>query len=260
MWFDSHCHLQDEPDPQAALGRAESAGVGAIVCAGTDEGQSRRAIDLAFSYAPSVWATVGLHPHDAAQGVAGVERLISEVGVGGAGRVVAIGECGLDYHYDRSPRAAQREAFAFQVSLARELAAALIIHTRDAWEDTLDVLRAEGPPERTVFHCFTGGPGEARLCLDLGAYLSFSGIVTFANAAEVRDAAGICPAERLLVETDSPYLAPVPHRGQRNEPAFVPLVGAAVAAARGVAIPELERSSWEAAVEAFDLGRPVAPR
>ncbi len=132
--------------------------------------------------------------------------------------VVGIGECGLDYHYDHSPRPVQREAFALQIELAHRHGLALVIHTREAWEDTFDILGAAGVPERTIVHCFTGGPEEARRCLDLGASLSFSGVVTFKNADDVRQAAALCPWDRLLVETDSPFLAPVPHRGTLNEP------------------------------------------
>ena len=124
-----------------------------------------------------------------------------------------MGECGLDYYYEHSPRDAQRRAFAEQIALAGDHDLALVIHTRDAWPETFDILGAEGVPERTVFHCFTGGPEEARRCLDLGAWLSFSGIVTFKAAADLREAAALCPLDRMLVETDSPYLAPVPHRG-----------------------------------------------
>jgi TatD DNase family protein len=164
---------------------------------------------------------------------------------------VAVGECGLDYHYDFSPRPAQREAFAAQIELARSKGLALVVHTREAWDDTFDILRSSGGVDRTVFHCFTGGPDEARLALDLGAYLSFSGIVTFKTADDLRAAAAMAPLERLLVETDAPYLAPVPHRGRPNEPAFVPLVGAAVAATRGVPVEDVERHTWANARTVF---------
>jgi TatD DNase family protein len=135
--------------------------------------------------------------------------------------VIAVGEAGLDHYYDHSPRDVQRTAFTAQIQLAHERGLPLVIHTRDAWADTFDVLDAEGMPERTIFHCFTGGPDEARACLDRGAFLSFSGIVTFKTATDLQAAARLCPADRLLVETDSPYLAPVPHRGRTNQPAFV---------------------------------------
>ncbi len=228
MWTDSHCHLT--PDGAGtAVAEARAAGVDRIVCVGTDADHSADAIAVAAAHA-GVWATVGLHPHDAVAGVEWVAGLL-----GGPG-VVAVGECGLDYHYDHSPRPVQREAFAAQVALARARDLALVVHTREAWDDTFAILAAEGVPDRTVFHCFTGGPEEARRCLDLGAWLSFSGIVTFPNATDVRAAAALCPLDRMLVETDSPYLAPVPHRGKTNEPAFLPAVGAALAAARNEAV------------------------
>jgi TatD DNase family protein len=238
VWTDSHCHLQDAADPEDALQRARAAGVTRLVCVGTDAGQSRRALALAGD---GVWATVGLHPHDAKQGVEGVAS------------PVAVGECGLDYHYDHSPRPTQRDAFAAQVVLAHRHGLALVVHSREAWDDTLAILESEGVPERTVFHCFTGGAHEARRCLELGAFLSFSGIVTFKGAGGVREAAALCPAERLLVETDSPFLAPVPHRGQPNEPANVALVGAAVAEVRGEAAEDVAASSWAATAAAFGL-------
>jgi TatD DNase family protein len=228
-WTDSHCHLDDDGLPggaDAALAAARVAGVAAFVCVGTDAVRSAAALAIAAAHG-DVWATVGLHPHDAVQGVATIVDLVDRP------RVVAIGECGLDYHYDHSPRDVQRAAFAAQVALARERGLPLVIHTREAWADTFAVLAAEGTPATTVFHCFTGGPDEARRCLDLGAYLSFSGIVSFKTATDVRAAAAICPDENLLVETDAPYLAPVPHRGRRNEPAYLPAVGAALAAATG---------------------------
>ncbi len=238
MWADSHCHLQYEGITEDALARAAEAGVGRIICVGTDAPQSEKAIEVARAHPGTVWATVGLHPHDAIQGVDGI------VGMLGPPEVVGIGECGLDYHYDHSPREVQREAFAAQIGLAHEHNLALVIHTREAWDDTFAILCAEGVPERTVFHCFTGGPTEARLCLDLGARLSFSGIVTFKTAGDVREAAALAPLDRVLVETDAPYLTPVPHRGRPNGPAFVPVAGAAVAAARGVPIEDVEAATW----------------
>ncbi len=258
MWFDSHCHLQDDPDPAQATSKARAAGVEGIVCVGTDATESLRAIELAGELGPGVWATVGVHPHEARHGTGAAEKLLEDSVVAGDRRVVGVGECGLDYHYDHSSRPEQRSAFAAQIHLARRYELALVVHTREAWEDTFDLLGSEGAPERTVFHCFTGGPAEARRCLDLGAYLSFSGIVSFPKAHDVREAAALCPAERLLVETDSPFLAPVPHRGKRNEPSLVPLVGAAVAAARGVATQDVEDGSWEAACAAFSLDSALA--
>ena len=159
----------------------------------------------------------------------------------------------LDYHYDHSPREVQREAFAAQIALAHEHGLALVIHTREAWDDTFDILAAEGVPERTVFHCFTGGPTEARRGLDAGASLSFSGIVTFKTAGDVREAAALAPLDRILVETDAPYLTPAPHRGTPNGPAFVALVGAAVAAAKAVPVEDVEAATWANCAALFGL-------
>ena len=247
MWADSHCHLQYEGITDDALARAAEAGVARIICVGTDAAQSEQAIQVARAHPGTVWATVGLHPHDASQGVEGIVGLLS------APEVVGVGECGLDYHYDHSPREAQREAFAAQVALAHEHGLALVIHTREAWDDTFAILRAEGVPERTVVHCFTGGPTEATLALDLGASLSFSGILTFKTAGDIRDAAAAAPLARVLVETDAPYLAPVPHRGRPNQPAHVALVGAALAGIKGLAVEEVEQATWANTAALFGL-------
>ncbi|MGH9106548.1 MAG: TatD family hydrolase [Acidimicrobiales bacterium] len=247
MWCDSHCHVPYQGLAVDAIEQARAAGVTRMVTVGTDAAQSAAALEVARSH-DGVWATVGLHPHDASAGVGTVEPLLQ-----GQPKLVAVGECGLDYHYDLSPRAAQREVFAAQVALANRHGLALVVHTREAWEDTFDILAAVGPPERTVFHCFTGGRDEARRALDIGAWLSFSGIVTFKGAAEVREAAALCPLERLLVETDSPFLAPAPHRGKPNSPRWAPLVGAGVAAAKGIPVAEVEAASWAGAEAAFAL-------
>jgi TatD DNase family protein len=234
-WFDSHCHVHDPGIPggaAAAVEEARAAGVMGMITVGCDRETSLAAIEVARSHA-GLWATVGLHPHEAVKGVESVVDLLS------ADRVVAVGEAGLDYYYDHSPRDVQREAFAAQIQLAHERGLPLVIHSRDAWDDTFDVLSAEGVPERTIFHCFTGGSEEAQRCIELGAFVSFSGIVTFKNAAPIQEAARAVPLERVLVETDAPYLAPVPHRGQPNRPAWVPFVGAFVAELRGLGIEEL---------------------
>jgi TatD DNase family protein len=159
----------------------------------------------------------------------------------------------LDYHYDHSPRETQREAFAAQIAVAHARDLPLVIHTREAWADTFALLTGADRPECIVFHCFTGGPAEARTGLDLGAYLSFSGIVSFKGAADVRAAAALCPLDRLLVETDAPYLAPVPHRGRPNEPAYLPAVGASLAAATQRDIETLAAATARNASVAFRL-------
>jgi TatD DNase family protein len=246
VWTDSHCHLDYEGVPTDAVERARAAGVTRIVTVGTDVEHSAQAAAVAAEH-DNVWATVGVHPHDAVGGIVGIAELLD------APRVVAVGECGLDYHYDHSPRDAQRAAFAAQIAMARDRGLALVVHTREAWDDTLSILTAEGMPDRTVIHCFTGGPHEARRALDVGAWVSFSGIVTFKNADDVREAARLCPLDRMLVETDAPFLAPVPHRGKPNEPAYVAVVGEAVAAVKGVAPEDVAEASSQNASTVFGI-------
>jgi TatD DNase family protein len=273
IWTDSHCHLQDDPDPAETLALARVARVGRVVCAGTDAASSRRAVTLANelsgvapgSSAPyasgvgttEVWATVGLHPHDARAGLGEVTEFLDELSADEGlrrSRVVAIGECGLDYHYDNSPREAQREVFAAQVALANRHNLALVIHTREAWNDTFSILEHEGVPSRTIFHCFTGGEQEARRCLRIGGFLSFSGIVTFANAAELRQVVTHCPLDHLLIETDSPFLTPVPHRGRRNSPSNVTVVGDTVAQLKAFEPEVLAAVTWLNTEKAYGLG------
>lgn len=256
QWTDSHCHLDDPRHPDGldgVLADARAAGVTTMITVGCDAASSQRAITLAQAH-EGVWATVGLHPHEARFGVDSILAVLDDPA--NADVVVAIGEAGLDYFYDHSPREAQRTAFAAQVQLAHERRLPLVIHTREAWADTFDVLAAEGVPEHTIFHCFTGGAAEATRCLDLGAFLSFSGIVTFKNATEVHEAARRCPIDRLLVETDSPYLAPVPHRGRPNQPAYVVAVGSAIAALQGLTTERVSEQTRANAAVAFPRLRP----
>ena len=253
-WTDSHCHIPYDGVDESVIADARAAGVTRLVTIGTDAQQSAAAIDVARRH-DGVWATVGLHPHDAKNGVDTILPLLADPDA----KVVAVGECGLDYHYDHSPRDVQRDAFAAQIALAHAHDLALVIHTREAWDDTFDVLQASRVPARTVFHCFTGGEPEARRALDTGAHLSFSGIVTFKAAADVQAAARMCPMDRLLVETDAPYLAPVPHRGQPNRPAWVSVVGAAVAALKGVAAEVVQSVTWDNAEGLFGLQSPGGP-
>ncbi len=238
-WIDAHCHLQDRffdsaPDAQVALeatlARAAGAGVERAVVIGTDLESSAQALALVRRESPiELYATVGLHPHDAASDLSPVAALARE----GAPRLVGIGECGLDYFYEHSARDAQRASFAAQLGLAHELDLALVIHARDAFDDLFDILDSEGVPARTVIHCFTGTPVDVDGCLQRGCDVSISGVVTFKNAEALREATKLIPLDRLHVETDSPFLAPVPHRGRVNEPSFVSVVGEYVAALRG---------------------------
>ncbi len=249
-WVDSHCHPQMVTGgAEAAIARAREAGVRAMVVVGTDLESSRQAVDLAAQH-PDVFATVGLHPHDASRLDAEWDDLVA---LARSPRVVAVGEAGFDFHYMHSPPDAQDAAFRAQIRLANHLDRALVIHSREAWDATFTVLVEEGVPARTVFHCFTGGPTEAQRALDLGAHLSFSGIVSFKSADDVRAAAARCPADRLLVETDAPYLAPVPYRGKENEPALIGAVGEALAAAVGRDPADIAASTGAAATTWLNL-------
>ncbi|MBV9746354.1 MAG: TatD family hydrolase [Acidobacteriia bacterium] len=219
---DSHCHLDDkqfDSDREETVARARAAGVETMLAIGTGEGPPdlEAAIRLAEQFG-FVYATVGVHPHDAAKTTEEtfehIRRLLHHP------KVLAIGEIGLDYHYDFSPREVQRAAFERQLELAAQAKLPVVIHTREAWDDTISILRAASP-DSGIMHCFTGDADQARQALDLGFHLAFGGVLTFPKAEIVREAARITPADRLLVETDCPYLAPVPMRGKRNEPAFL---------------------------------------
>ena len=235
-WTDAHCHIQENfraqegPDVAEILSRSVDAGVSRVVVVGTDAATSAQALAVTEIDSPvQIYATVGLHPHDAASDLAEVAALAR----GGHPRLVGIGETGLDYFYEHSPRSAQRAAFAGQIALAHELDLALVIHARDAFDDLFAILRSEGVPSRTVIHCFTGTPADAEGCLAAGCDISVAGVVTFKNAEALREAVRLVPLDRLHVETDSPFLAPVPYRGRPNEPALVAVVGEYVAHLRG---------------------------
>lgn len=243
---DSHCHLADEAfldDVEAVIARAKEAGLVEALCVveSSDPDEVARAAGVRALW-PSLRTTAGVHPHRAARYAARVSAVCDDVRarVATDPAVRAVGEVGLDYHYDMAPRDLQREVFAAQVDLARDLDLPLVVHTREADDDTIDVLRQSGDGVvRGVFHCFSGDVTLARRALDLGFHVSFSGIVTFPKALAIREAAAYVPDDRLLVETDSPYLAPVPRRGTRNEPAWVAHVTACVANLRGADVAVL---------------------
>ena len=255
MWADSHCHLHDPRIPDGsdgAIRAARDSGVHTMITVGCDRPTSEAALALADAH-HDVFATIGLHPHDASQGVDTITDLFDQHRANP--NLVAVGEAGLDYYYEHSPRDIQKAAFAAQIQIAHEMNLPLVIHTRDAWTDTFDLLDAERTPERTVFHCFTGGPDEAAQCLRRGAHISFSGIVTFKGAPEVQEAARYCPVDRLLIETDSPYLAPVPHRGSTNRPAWVGDVGRFVAELREIDVSAVAEATSGTTRELFELHR-----
>jgi TatD DNase family protein len=251
MWFDNHCHLTtmqstSKVDPAEAVAAATAGGVSHLLTVGCTVEDSAEAAAIASRF-DHVWATAGVHPHDAAGGIDGLVPLLDDE------NVVAVGECGLDFHYDRSPRGVQADVFRQQISIANDRGLPLVIHTREAWDETFTVLDAEGIPARTVFHCFTGGPAEAAACVERGALLSFSGIVTFPSATDLQAAAVDTPIERLLVETDSPFLAPVPHRGKRNEPANVAVVGGFLAELRGEPAEDLAAATMANACQFYGV-------
>jgi TatD DNase family protein len=243
QWVDSHCHVdmpQFDADRDEVVARAREAGlVEMLVVGGVDEAAGhRRALEVAGRF--RLPATVGVHPHEARLAT---ESVYDELrGLAREGRIVAIGEIGLDFHYDHSPRDVQREVFRRQVRLAREVGLPIVVHTREADGETADILGQEGASEAGgVIHCFTGGLEFARRALDLGFLISFSGIVAFPRAEVIQQVAREVPADRLLLETDAPFLAPPPHRGKRNEPAFVVDVARKVAAVRATTAEALAR-------------------
>jgi TatD DNase family protein len=242
LWTDSHCHLAmdafDE-DRDEVLRRCEEVGVGRLVIVGTNPGDWRACADLARS--PRRKATAGVHPHEASCWSPATRATLEEALEDTA--IAAVGEIGLDYHYDLSPREIQRTAFADQLAIASERGLPVVVHSREAFEDTVGLLSAHAQGLRGVIHCFTYGPEEAKAFLDLGLHLSFSGIITFPKAPLIREAALLTPWERLLVETDAPYLAPVPYRGKRCEPGHVAAVGRFVAALKGLEEAEAARQT-----------------
>jgi TatD DNase family protein len=234
MFIDSHCHLDDArfaDDLDAVLDRASAAGVTRILSIGTGDGPPEidRAVRIAEKY-EQVYATVGVHPHDAAKVTP--QTLDDLRALAAHPKVVAYGEIGLDYHYDFSPREVQREVFIAQLKLAADLKLPITIHTREAWDDTLSILR-ENWTGQGIMHCFTGDPVQAQEALDMGFHLSYGGVLTFKTAENVRESARITPDNRLLIETDAPYLAPIPHRGKRNEPSMMIETARKLAEVRG---------------------------
>jgi TatD DNase family protein len=237
---DSHCHLDDsqfDPDREDAIARARAAGVTTMLAIGTGNGPPdlEAAIRLAERH-DGFYATIGVHPHDASK--AGDDTFVRLAELAAHPKVVAFGEIGLDYHYDFSPRDVQRRVFVRQLELAASARKPVAIHTREAWDDTLDILRAQGATTG-ILHCFTGDVRQAEQALALGFYLAFGGVLTFPKAESVREAARITPGDRLLIETDCPYLAPVPHRGKRNEPAFLLEIARRLAEVRSTTVESI---------------------
>lgn len=250
---DTHAHLNDpkfDGDRTAVLERARAASVGLIVDVGADLESSERAVALAAAE-PDVWATVGIHPHDADSLTEAAWERIAELAADP--RVVAIGETGLDFYRNLSPQEAQRKAFRLHLELAEHLGKAVIVHSREADAEIVAELRNAPRPERVILHCFSGGEAMLREAIGLGLWVSFAGTITYPKAEELRRLAPLVPADRLLVETDCPYLAPVPQLGRRNEPANVQYTLAALAEARGEAAEVLARVTFENAEVVFGL-------
>lgn len=253
--LDSHAHVDSKSfagETDQVVQRAVAAGVSRIVTIGQwhAPGDFGGAIELAAAHPGRVFATIGIHPHEVAKVPEEDWRELERLAALPA--TVAVGETGLDYHYDHSPRDEQRRWFRHQLDLAAAVDKPVVVHTREADGDTLAILK-EATVRRGVIHCFTAGPERAKTWLDLGFLLSIPGVVTFKNAEPLREAVRMAPLDRLLIETDCPYLAPIPHRGKRNEPAFVKLVAEKVAELKGVPVEEVAEATTRNAVELFGL-------
>jgi len=241
--IDSHCHLDStefDADREAVIDRALAAGVEHMMAIGSGDGPPdlEAGVRLADRH-PALYATIGVHPHDASKATAETYLRLAELAA--HPKVLAFGEMGLDYHYDHSPRPIQRDVFVEQMRIASDARKPIVIHTREAWEDTLALLTEHWAPSGLggIIHCFSEGPREAEQALAIGFHISFGGIVTFPKALAVQEAARITPADRLLIETDAPFLAPVPKRGKRNEPAFIVETARRLAELRGTTPEEV---------------------
>lgn len=252
---DAHAHLDAKPyaaDRDEVIERLRQAGVRQVIAVGQwrAPGDFGGAHELAAAHPDLFHATIGIHPHEVANVPAEDWEKLEELAA--RPETVAVGETGLDYYYEHSPRDEQQRWFRHQIALAQRLGKPLVVHTRDADDDTAAILQ-EGMPDRTVIHCFTGGPERAQAYLDMGAHLSIAGVVTFKNAKDLREAVRIAPLDRLMVETDCPYLAPVPFRGKRNEPAHVRLVAEKIAEIKGLPVEEVATRTTENARRFFGL-------
>ena len=256
---DTHCHLDMEPlrkDLKEVIQRAKNAGIERILCIGIDEVSSQEAINISKQY-EGVFATAGYHPHDAKDFPGGFEEKI--IHWAKSGDIVAIGEIGLDYHYDHSPRKTQQEVFCKQLELAQRLNLPVIIHSREAQEDTYKILKESGV-SRGVMHCYSGSEEMAEKFMALGFYISIAGPVTFKNAEKLRRVARMIPDEYLLIETDAPYLAPVPYRGKTNEPAYLVKTAQKLAEIRGVSLEDIARITSLNAARLFGIAKlPLKP-
>ncbi len=256
MLIDSHAHIQGKEyagEAEAVIERARAAGVEKIIAVGGagDMSSNTEAVALADSF-PNIYATVGMHPHDAKD--VGADELRALRALTSQPKVIAVGETGLDYYYNHSPHEVQCRVFTQFIRMARETGLPIVVHERDAAQEAAELLRSEGGRElHGVIHCFTGNYEAACAYLDLGFYLSFTGIITFKNAEPLRQVVRQVPLERMLVETDSPYLTPVPHRGKRNEPAYVRLVAETVASVKSISVEDVARVTTENVQNLFKI-------
>jgi TatD DNase family protein len=253
---DTHCHVAHiSDDPQRILADARQAGVDTVIDIGMGTEESAVAARRAAELAPGLYATVGVHPNDLTEYEADPQRTMTALReLAEQPGVVGVGETGLDHYRDRSGHDLQERAFRAQIELARDVDRTLVIHCRDAHDRLLEVLQDAGPPERVVMHCFSGDVQFARVCADLGYYCSFAGNLTYRRSNELRAAAQSMPAELLLVETDAPFLAPLPHRGKPNHPALLPNTVAALAEARSMPLRPLTKLLRANAERAFRIG------
>lgn len=256
-FVDTHCHLnhaQYADDGEAVLERARAAGVTRLLCIGWDRAGSRRAVELTAQ--AGVYAAIGIHPESAGEwtdeGAADLRALFD----GSRAKVKAFGEIGLDYHWDSVPREQQQAVFAAQIAFARDLSPLLplVIHCRDAQDDVLTALREAATPAPIIMHCFTGDSEAARACLDAGCYLGIGGVATFKKSDALREAIASAPLDRLLLETDCPYLAPQFRRGKRNEPSYLPAIAQAVADAKQLPLETIAKATTETALALFGMG------
>jgi TatD DNase family protein len=277
MFIDSHAHLTSEQfnnDPDEVITRAIDAGVEYIVNPGTDVEDSRRAIALAEKH-PQVYACVGFHPHDAKKATDASLKEIEELSM--HPKVVAIGEIGLDFHYEFSPRDVQARVFKEQIEIAQRRNLPIVIHTRESNDETIRIVEeaiasaptwrsqvatqhSRYPAPKGVFHCFSGDPALAWKVINMGFYVSLPGVVTFKNAGFAADVASYVSAEHFLLETDSPYLAPVPHRGKRNEPSNIPIIAKKIAELQHLSVEDVARATNYSAYKLFGIGKPAAPQ
>jgi TatD DNase family protein len=263
MFVDSHAHLDGhkyDSDRNEVLARAADAGVNTVVCIGNSD--TPDGFDCAIKLAeehPNIYATVGIHPHEAKLGDEDLYTKLSELAT--HPKVIGWGEIGLDFHYDHSPRDVQRAVFVRQMELARALELPIIIHCRptdntdNAWQEVFALLREHWQGRTGIIHCFTGEPKHMREAVEFGFMVSFSGAVTFPKAENIRAAARECPVDRILIETDSPYLAPIPYRGKRNEPAYVVETAKKIAEVRGVSLHEIAQATTANFKRFFELNK-----